>query len=186
MVLSPQTSAWHNSMRGEIIRHPASTNFDEQGEDVPPTKKLRRHESTESLVSSNASITDGVETKALAADQRVIPDSEAEDEEDEDEDSLFVTGNRPTELESALPPVKTDREAIDDYEATKAAADADGFDREVRLGQRKWVKGRNSIYVDAFNLALETVLEDEGHLFDEAELALFQHWRQLDYQAQYL
>ena len=40
--------------------------------------------------------------------------------------------------------------------------------------------------MDAFNLALETVLEDESHLFNEAELAVFAFWRELSYEAQYL
>ncbi|KAH7364599.1 VRR-NUC domain-containing protein [Rhexocercosporidium sp. MPI-PUGE-AT-0058] len=55
-----------------------------------------------------------------------------------------------------------------------------------RLTQRTWIKGKSSIYVDAFNLALETVLKDEGHLFDEKEMEVFELWRQLDYEAQYL
>ncbi|CAK7271917.1 hypothetical protein SEPCBS119000_004852 [Sporothrix epigloea] len=45
---------------------------------------------------------------------------------------------------------------------------------------------RSSIYVDAFNIALDTVLEQEGHLFSEKERAVFSAWRGLDYEAQYL
>ena len=48
------------------------------------------------------------------------------------------------------------------------------------------MRGRSSIYVDAFNLALETVLEEESHLFNEPELAVFDNWKALDYEAQYL
>ena len=59
-------------------------------------------------------------------------------------------------------------------------------DLKERLHQRTWTKGKSSIYVDAFNLALETVLEDEGHLFDEKEMEVFHQWRALDYEAQYL
>jgi Fanconi-associated nuclease 1 len=40
--------------------------------------------------------------------------------------------------------------------------------------------------VDAFNLALETVLDEEAHLFDEAEMEVFRKWRELDYESQYL
>ena len=40
--------------------------------------------------------------------------------------------------------------------------------------------------MDAFNLALDTVLEEEGHLFDEAELSLFKQWRELAYESRYL
>ncbi|CAK7270993.1 hypothetical protein SEPCBS57363_004387 [Sporothrix epigloea] len=45
---------------------------------------------------------------------------------------------------------------------------------------------RNSIYVDAFNIALDTVLEQEGRLFSATEKAVFAAWRDLDYEAQYL
>ena len=37
-----------------------------------------------------------------------------------------------------------------------------------------------------FNLALDTVLDEESHLFDEAEKAVFEQWRALNYEAQYL
>ena len=45
---------------------------------------------------------------------------------------------------------------------------------------------RSSIYVDAFNIALDTVLEQEEHLFNKKEKAVFAAWRGLDYEAQYL
>ncbi len=96
-----------------------------------------------------------------------------------------------TDLENTLPPVKTDKEAIEEYEAFRASQQEEGKEDELssttgRLSQRKWVKGKSSIYVDAFNLALDTVLEDEAHLFDEAELAVFEQWRELSYEGQYL
>jgi fanconi-associated nuclease 1 len=106
-----------------------------------------------------------------------------------------------TELESSLLPVKMDQEAIEHYEASQAAAteaagaaslkvqegerQQDPSIRE-RLEARNWQKGRSSIYVDAFNLALETVLEEEAHLFDEAEREVFRHWQALTYESQYL
>ncbi|KAL1984022.1 hypothetical protein VTN96DRAFT_9707 [Rasamsonia emersonii] len=93
-----------------------------------------------------------------------------------------------TELETSLPPVKTDQEAIEEYEASRAAAAAAEEEPglEERLGERKWRKGRSSIYVDAFNLALDTVLDEEAHLFNEAEMEVFRQWRSLSYEAQYL
>jgi len=91
-----------------------------------------------------------------------------------------------TDLEQALPPIKTDRDAIQEYENFRAAEGAVARELEERLGKRQWVKGKSSIYVDAFNLALETVLEDESHLFNEAEMHVFVDWRALSYEAQYL
>ncbi|KAK6358549.1 hypothetical protein TWF730_007878 [Orbilia blumenaviensis] len=70
-----------------------------------------------------------------------------------------------TGLESSLP-------QLTDYEA---------ITREESSGPR-----RSSIYVDAFNLALDTVLEEEGYLFDEGEHEFFERYRALDYEAQYL
>lgn len=92
-----------------------------------------------------------------------------------------------TEFESALPPTQIDKEAIEEYEAMKSsqmsAADNDGTSEKT---QPLWVKGKSSIYVDAFNLALDTVLDEESHLFDEKEMDVFRQWKELDYEAQYL
>jgi fanconi-associated nuclease 1 len=121
----------------------------------------------------------------------VVPDS---DDEDEDEDDAHHdTSTHPhleTALESALPYVKADADAIEEYEAMRAsqlsAEDTADARPESDPGRRKWVMDKSSIYVDAFNLALDTVLEDEAHLFDEKEMAVFAEWRVLDYEAQYL
>ena len=117
---------------------------------------------------------------------REIPDSEAGSDDEE-----FLQKPAPahaTDLESTLPPIKSDEEAIEEYEAFKASQDAepDLSSAAGRLSQRKWTRGKNSIYVDAFNLALDTVRKDEAHLFDDAEMAVFEEWRNLTYEAQYL
>jgi hypothetical protein len=44
----------------------------------------------------------------------------------------------------------------------------------------------SSIYVDAFNLALDTVLKEESYLFSEEEAEVFAKYRSLDYEAQHL
>ena len=44
----------------------------------------------------------------------------------------------------------------------------------------------SSLYTDAFNLALDTVLAEESHLFSEQETEVFQKYRSLPYEAQYL
>ena len=187
MALQARSPASHNQMLGHRVRHPPSTNYDEDFE-TPTAKRLRRLDSTDSSLSrrEDSDLEDGGRRKPLqkspVRSSREIPDSEAESDDDND---AFPDGNRKTELESALPPVKTDKEAIAEYEASRAA-EAEDLDLNGRLGQRKWVPGKSSIYVDAFNLALETVLEDESHLFDEAEMALFEQWRHMSYEGQYL
>ncbi|KAM0554175.1 hypothetical protein ACHAPJ_006974 [Fusarium lateritium] len=96
--------------------------------------------------------------------------------------------SRPTDIESALPPAAEGEEAIEEYEAMKSsqATAEDDDDGTTEKTKPLWIKGRSSIYVDAFNLALDTVLEEESHLFDEKENEVFKQWRHLDYEAQYL
>ena len=187
MALQARSPASHNQMLGHRIRHPPSTNYDGDIE-TPTAKRLKRLDSTDSSISrrEGSDLEDEGGTTPIqrtpVRPSREIPDSE---EETDDDDNVLQDGNRKTELESALPPVKTDKEAIAEYEATRAA-EAESLDLNARLGQRKWVAGKSSIYVDAFNLALETVLEDESHLFDETEMAVFEQWRDMSYEGQYL
>ncbi|KAH8155271.1 uncharacterized protein LAJ45_00281 [Morchella importuna] len=47
-------------------------------------------------------------------------------------------------------------------------------------------KYRKSIYVEAFNLALDTVLKDELHLFSDSEQEIFAKYRSLEYEPQFL
>ncbi|KAL8819885.1 MAG: hypothetical protein Q9223_001774 [Gallowayella weberi] len=166
-------------MLGQRIAHPPSTNFDDDFK-IPPAKRLKRLDSTDSL-SQLPLYEESCDRSPQPASRRTeIADSEAESDEEEE----GIPRASQTELESALPPVKTDKQAIAEYEATRAAED--GLDFKDRLGQRRWIQGKSSIYVDAFFLALDTVLHEESHLFDDAELAVFQKWKDLSYEGQYL
>ncbi|KAB8276543.1 VRR-NUC domain-containing protein [Aspergillus minisclerotigenes] len=101
-------------------------------------------------------------------------------------DDLPFPGSQ-TELESSLPAIDADSHAIEEYEASQSISD---HEEEPGLRERlqdgKWRKGKSSIYVDAFNLALETVLDEEAHLFDDAEMEVFKQWKELSYESQYL
>ncbi|KAL8898846.1 MAG: hypothetical protein Q9207_006500, partial [Kuettlingeria erythrocarpa] len=179
MVLSARSRASHNQMLGQRIAHPPSTNF-EEGFDLPAAKRVKRLDSIDTSPSPALSDEESFNVSPRTRFRRKeIADSEAESD-----DEVRIPHASQTELESALPPVKTDKEAIAEYEATRAAEA--GLDLQGRLGQRQWVPGKSSIYVDAFNLALETVLDEESHLFDEAEMAVFQRWREMSYEGQYL
>ncbi|KAF1989587.1 hypothetical protein K402DRAFT_390551 [Aulographum hederae CBS 113979] len=181
MVLSPSINS-HNLMHGLRIKHPKSTKYDatEESSAERPSKRLKRLD-PDTREDSN---TDSGQ-QSPRREKREIAESEAESDGEKVEEP---TSSRQTELESALPPTKTDKEAIEEYEAYKASQEIEPEDGggADRLGTRKWVRGKSSIYVDAFNLALDTVLDEESHLFDEAEMSLFEHWRQLSYEAQYL
>ena len=161
-------------MLGQRVPHPKSTNFFDDAETSPrPVKRLKREEAEDDALLSPSrrraiAVTDDGETTA------------------NDEKPLEA---KKTDLETALPDIATDQDAIDEYEARRAAEEEEEkalATAEGRLNSRKWIRGKNSIYVDAFNLALETVLEDEAHLFDEKETAVFQAWKDLNYEAQYL
>ena len=175
MPLQASSPSKHNAMLGKRIPHPASTKYEDEEEadfSTPPAKRVKR---------------DGPSTPKTSPlkrwqQQKVVSDSEDESGHDDSEEQ---PRERRTDIESALPPILSDKEAIEAYEATRAAEQAEEGPKD-RLGERKWVRGKSSIYVDAFNLALETVLEDESHLFDEAEHAVFTAWRELSYEAQYL
>ncbi|KAK0823692.1 hypothetical protein LTS02_017832, partial [Friedmanniomyces endolithicus] len=163
-------------MLGKRVPHPKSTKYEDEDEfNTPPAKRIKRE------VTDDAHSPRGSPSKRWH--NNAVPDSDADSE---DEDLEEQPRQRRTDLESALPPIQSDKEAIEAYEATRAAEQAEDGERTDRLGERKWVKGKSSIYVDAFNLALETVLEDEAHLFDVAEHAVFTAWRCLSYEAQYL
>ncbi|KAL8642765.1 MAG: hypothetical protein Q9228_000556 [Teloschistes exilis] len=180
MALSPRSPAFHNQMLGRRIAHPPSTNFDEDFP-IPAAKRTKRLDNVDGSplrLSPDGRNIDG--SPRISFRRTEVADSEDESDIEEEQ----IPSPSQTELESALPPVKTDKEAIAEYEATRAAET--DLDLHSQLGQRKWVQGKSSIYVDAFFLALETVLDEESHLFDEAEMAVFQKWRDLSYEGQYL
>ena len=182
MVLESQGSTGHNGMLGIKIQHPASTRFHED-DSIHPAKRLKSLKSTDGEDSRDVSPSgDELLLRTPDSYRDEIPDSGDDEEFGDMEKSI---PRRPTELESALLPVKTDKEAIAEYEEMRAAEDLPE-DLKFRLNQEKWTKGKSSIYVDAFNLALETVLDDERHLFDEKEVEVFNQWRELQYEAQYL
>ena len=168
-------------MLGQRIPHPASTNYEEDFAS-PAAKRLKRLDSTDSSLSRVDFEDDVYLDRSPQKAAREVADSEAESG---DEDETFAPpSSSQTELETALPPVITDKEAIRDYEASRAAQANGTATAGSKVG--RWVPGRSSIYVDAFNLALDTVMEDESHLFDEPETEVFKLWRELSYEAQYL
>jgi Fanconi-associated nuclease 1 len=175
MVLNSAHDGAHGLMLG-------SKNVEFYRDDAPPPKRLKTLESTDGEDSRDVSGDEAV-LRTPRIEQDEIPDSDAESDV---EDAGRIVPKQSTELESVLPPVKTDKEAIEEYEAMRMVDQDLPEDLKARLGQRNWAHGKTSIYVDAFNLALETVLEDEKHLFDEKELEIFEQWRKLEYEAQYL
>lgn len=114
-----------------------------------------------------------------------IPDSESEGE-DELHHPTETEKARVTDVENALPSADNE-DAVKEYEAIKSSQtnqlNDDGTTAKTRP---MWIRGRSSIYVDAFNLALDTVLDEESHLFDDKEREVFTQWKELDYEAQFM
>lgn len=173
MALNPQSTSKHNQMITRFIKHPKSTNFD--GEKDRPAKRQRTGNSPKKPPPTPRKF-----------NNREVPDSDAEDDHEDIEFGEKDVAEHKTDLESALPVIKVDDETIEAYEAFKASQEDDKEAAGERLEKRAWIRGKSSLYVDAFNLALDTVLEVESHLFDEAETDLFRIWRELSYEAQYL
>lgn len=152
-MLESQSHSKHNSMLGYLVKHPKSTNYeeavskspvkqtestyDEQADDIQsrPAKRVKP-----SLPEYEESVAD-IFSRQVSPDRstRVIPDSDADSDSEDIE--AAATSSRPTDLESALPPIKTDKEAIRDYEIARAAQNGQEDGREERLSQRKWIKG---------------------------------------------
>jgi Fanconi-associated nuclease 1 len=170
MALNPRSPSVHNQMITRFIKHPKSTNFD--GEQDPPNKRQKT----------------GNSPKKLPPTPRKTVKREVPESEDEADGTVIKEEEREhkTDLESALPEVDMGDDAIKAYEAYKAEEEDKTVGADERLEKRSWVRGKSSLYVDAFNLALNTVLDEEGHLFDEAETEVFRIWRDLGYEAQYL
>ena len=120
-------------------------------------------------------------SRGLESDQGTGPFQDDESPRDDDN----VPPSSQTDLESSLPAIRTDNEAIEEYEQSQQV-NREELGLHERLQEGTWQKGRSSIYVDAFNLALETVLDEEAHLFNEPEMEVFKQWKELPYESQYL
>jgi fanconi-associated nuclease 1 len=176
-MLQASSPSKHNAMLEKTIPHPKSTNFNEGEEEfeTPGAKRVKTQHR------GQLSFSPKPERKSQSR-RDTIPDSDADSEDEVYEES---PQSRRTDLESALPPIETDKQAIEAYEASRAAEQGELGLRE-RLDGQNWTRGKSSIYVDAFNLALNTVLEEESHLFDGAEHTVFKQWNDLCYESQYL
>src|SRR5271170_6079674 len=161
MALLSKGTAKHNEMLRRRVQHQGSNHY--ENTNLPPAK---RRKPVERMDAEERSPLDKSDSESISESLRTyreeIPDSQEEDYFDDDSDEhVRFSDQRPTELESALAPVKTDKEAITEYELMRAAGEVIATNLKERLDTRNWTRGRSSIYVDAFNLALETVLENE-------------------------
>ncbi|RMJ08522.1 hypothetical protein BHE90_015780 [Fusarium euwallaceae] len=132
--------------------------------EIPDSDSDRSHHSQDEITSSKTSVKN-------------------DPPRDKDQD---VGGPQLTDFENAMAPTEGGTKAIEEYEAIKSSQASAEDENTTEKAQPRWVKGKSSIYLDAFNLALDTVLEEESHLFDDKENEVFKQWRCLDYEAQYL
>jgi Fanconi-associated nuclease 1 len=109
MALNPQSASQHNQMITRFIKHPKSTNFD--GANDRPAKRQK----------TSTSPKKPPPTPRKSAHRREVPDSDAENDEIDIKNEEKDEEEHKTDLESALPPIKVDDEAIEAYEAFKAS-----------------------------------------------------------------
>lgn len=161
----------------------------------PPPKKPRVEKIRDSDEDDDDSSFVGYEIGDDNTDFAINPGSVEENAEaDVDSNGEDLPLHRETTFEKCLPAMSTDTGAIEEYEAMRASQLSQSSQSDSkspvtaasRMETRQWIRGRSSIYVDAFNLALDTVLEDEAHLFDSKERRVFDDWKSLVYEAQYL
>lgn len=87
-----------------------------------------------------------------------------------------------SENEDSKSSASIDAVEVNDLDGGLNAAPNDEIAREyARTGKYK-----RSMYVDAFNLALDIVLQDELHLFSDDEQEVFAKYRSLEYEPQFL
>ncbi|TGJ88003.1 hypothetical protein E0Z10_g756 [Xylaria hypoxylon] len=153
-----------------------------------PKKKVKRGEAYKSDTDSDEYQIDTLPLKPWPDLQRDAgaPDSPADDDVTERSETEDAHTSGLTAIESSLPEIRLDKKAIEEYQDFKASQGDDDGSTSSRLDSRAWVRGKSSLYVDAFNLALDAVLDEEAHLFDEKERRVFQEWRSLNYEAQFL
>ncbi|KAI0468627.1 VRR-NUC domain-containing protein [Xylaria cf. heliscus] len=152
-----------------------------------PKKKVKREQAYKSDADSDEYQIDTPPLKPRPTPRSdLAPDSPAYDDVGERSESEDAHAPGPTAIESSLPEIKPDKQAIEEYEKSKASQSNDLGSAASRLDSRAWVRGKSSLYVDAFNLALDTVLDEEAHLFDDKEKRVFEQWRCLSYEAQFL
>lgn len=96
-----------------------------------------------------------------------------------------VQASRVTDVENVLPPTPYDETALEEYEAFKSSQPSHAVKEESSKNATSIPRWKSSIYVDAFNLALDTVLNEESGLFNEKEMEVFKQWKDLPYEAQY-
>lgn len=161
--------------RSEVKKPNAATKTGKAGSQAPeepPAKKVKLEPRTEEVEESDDS--------AAAEPQRW--------KDTDDDVEAHRDGRRPTDVENALLPAGSDEDAIQEYETFKLSQASDHGEQKQMTETPKpaWVRGQSSIYVDAFNLALDTVLDEESGLFDEKELNVFRQWKHLSYEAQFL
>ena len=145
--------------------------------DERPSKRIKRDE----IQDSQSDDPD----ESAAEESRELRPIDPDDADDALEDPTSRVG-RLTDVENVLPPTQMDEGAVAEYEALRSSQIKGSDDDKTEDTSSKWAKGRSSIYVDAFNLALDTVLEEEAHLFNDKEMDIFRQWRDLNYEAQYL
>ena len=180
MVLENKQSGYSQLLGRTAQTAPTNPPKDEYSLQQPPSKKVKRSEPEE----SDAEADQRCISPAHPAPRREIPDSEGQSDDEAVEDEAPRASQ--TDLEQALPPIRTDREAIEEYESMRHAEIVSSSPANGPPSSGPWVKGKSSIYTDSFLMALDTVLDEESHLFNLEEMRVFDSFRSMSYEAQYL
>ncbi|EPE02501.1 coiled-coil domain-containing protein mtmr15 [Ophiostoma piceae UAMH 11346] len=157
-----------------LVRRAPSSRPSRQGEDSKPdsrTDKAKRVKTEHSESPATPAISRHSSVKSVKS----LADDDAESSGADADASLLGDSYDGIPFDEPLASLESLEEVM--------GGEGSGGDDEKKTGG---ILYRSSIYVDAFNIALDTVLEQEEHLFNDREKAVFAAWRQLDYEAKYL
>src|SRR5271154_3245042 len=134
MALQLESPSRHNKSLRQKIQHPLAANFQYDDDfHAPPPKRMKRDDSAESPRSSDEDRSSRSGRSPARHRRMETPDSE-----DEGDKQGVQLPDSQSALETSLPQIKSDEEAIAEYEAYKAGEQS----LQGRLSQNSWQRGR--------------------------------------------
>lgn len=130
------------------------------------------------MVLNKPGLEDAVESRALKRVKRTHSRSSPGNKNKENEINVEESENEDSQSSASI--------TVDDLDGGLDDVLLPDLNDEAAREYTRTEKYKSSMYVDAFNLALDTVLQDELHLFSDAEQEVFAKYRSLEYEPQFL
>lgn len=152
-------------------------------------KRVKTEHSDSSIVSATPPLSRRSSVKSVAS-LASLADDDAESSDADADTSLVSDSYGDTPFDEQLASIESLNEFDEFDEPLDGSLDSVVNSYNDNVHEINKITGkilyRSPIYVDAFNIALDTVLEQEEHLFNDREKAVFAAWREISYEAKYL